>query len=278
MNQRKPTLSLEGVNAPLGVHIEGVSKRFGRVEALRDVSLTIEPGSFSVLIGPSGCGKTTLLRMIGALDTPTEGSLRYVDPQGRAVESSARALSYGFQEPRLLPWLSVYDNVALPRSLKGEPTSAQHHDILELRERVGLTEAKDKRPHELSGGMKMRAAIARALMTKPRLLLLDEPFGALDEITKNRLDDELLSLWQRLNMTVVLVTHSLSEAVYLGERVHILSAHPGELSATLNIELGERSPESRATEGFARYVAEAHRLLALAELKSSSVQETGGER
>lgn len=267
-----PAPSLTEVAGPLGVRASALTKRFDASEALRDVSLTIPPGSFSVLIGPSGCGKTTLLRLMGALDTPTEGAISYLNHAGDEVSIDKQALSYGFQEPRLLPWLSVYDNVSLPLSLRGEAPEQQRPQIEELLERVGLSDAHHKRPHELSGGMRMRAAIARALITSPRLLLLDEPFGALDEITKNRLDDELLSLWQRLEVTVVLVTHSLSEAVYLGQQVHILAAQPGRLSATLEVNLSERSPETRTTQEFAGYVAEAHRLLALAELGEPSLE------
>lgn len=258
---------------PIGVRIKGVSRRFGAVNALSEVSFEIPAGSFSVLIGPSGCGKTTLLRMIGALDSPSGGELQYVDRAGLEVPSELRALSYGFQEPRLLPWLSVYDNVALPLELRGESTSTQRPIIEDMLERVGLSDALLKRPHELSGGMKMRAAIARALITKPRLLLLDEPFGALDEITKGRLDDELLCLWQRLDVTVILVTHSLSEAVYLGQQVNILAARPGRLSAQLNVELEQRDPSTKTSEDFARYVAEAHRLLAIAELSLNEGEE-----
>lgn len=251
---------------PIGVNLKHVYRRFGDVEALKDVNLEIPAGSFSVLIGPSGCGKTTLLRMIGALDAPSSGEIVYVDQAGKIVPQSACALSYGFQEPRLLPWLSVYDNVALPLELRGESTAQQAPIITDMLERVGLSDALHKRPHELSGGMKMRAAIARALITQPRLLLLDEPFGALDEITKGRLDDELLSLWQRLEVTVVLVTHSLSEAVYLGQQVNILAARPGRLSSQLQVDLNQRNPGTKTSEDFARYVAEAHRLLAIAEL------------
>ena len=263
-----------GVEAgPIGVRLRGVGRRFGEVEALSEVSFEIPAGSFSVLIGSSGCGKTTLLRMIGALDVPSSGEISYVDREGREVPSEARALSYGFQEPRLLPWLTVYDNVALPLDLSGVPPGEQRPAIVDMLERVGLSDAHHKRPHELSGGMKMRAAIARALITQPRLLLLDEPFGALDEITKGRLDDELLSLWQRLEVTVVLVTHSLSEAVYLGQQVNILAARPGRLSSQLNVELSERDPSTKTSERFSSYVAEAHRLLAIAEL---SVLGEGG--
>ena len=253
---------------PIGVELRQVGRRFGELEALSEVSFEIPAGSFSVLIGPSGCGKTTLLRMIGALDVPSSGEICYLDREGRAVRPEARALSYGFQEPRLLPWLSVYDNVALPLELKGMAAERQRPLIEDMLARVGLSDAHLKRPHELSGGMRMRAAIARALVTRPRLLLLDEPFGALDEITKGRLDDELLSLWQRLDVTVILVTHSLSEAVYLGQQVNILAAKPGRLSAQLEVNLSERDPSTRTTEGFASYVAEAHRLLAIAELGS----------
>ncbi len=250
---------------PLGAHISGVSRRFGAVEALAGVDLAVPPGSFSVLIGPSGCGKTTLLRLLGGLDAPTAGEVRYHEPDGAAA-SAAGALSYGFQEPRLLPWLTVAENVALPRTLRGDPPEEVAAEVDDLLGRVGLRDAAARRPHELSGGMRMRAAIARALVTRPRLLLLDEPFGALDEITKARLDDELLDLWRRLGLTVVLVTHSLTEAVYLGERVHIFAPRPGRLSATLEVPLRARSAATRATREFAALVAEAHRLLAVAEL------------
>ena len=251
--------------SPLGAALRGVGRRFGEVEALAPIDLDIPPGSFSVLIGPSGCGKTTLLRLLGGLDTPTSGAVSYVGSSGE-VASAAGALSYGFQEPRLLPWLTVRENVALPRDLRGDDPAEIEGEVSDLLSRVGLAEAARRYPHQLSGGMRMRAAIARALVTRPRLLLLDEPFGALDEITKARLDDELLDLWRRLGLTVVLVTHSLAEAVYLGERVHILAPRPGRLSATLEVPLRDRAPATRASREFAALVAEAHRLLAVAEL------------
>ena len=258
--------NLEDTTGPIGVNLHSIGRTFGNVHALQGVDFDISPGSFSVLIGPSGCGKTTLLRMIGGLDSPSEGTLQYFDRSGTEVDADQRALSYGFQEPRLLPWRSVYDNVALPLVLNRVDEKKQCSMIEDMLERVGLLEARNRLPHELSGGMRMRAAIARALVTQPRLLLLDEPFGALDEITKSRLDDELLNLWQRLDVTVVLVTHSLSEAVYLGERIHILSANPGKLSSTLEVPLSGRTPNTRTSEAFAQYVGEAHRLLAIAEI------------
>ena len=249
----------------LGVQLRGVGRTFGQTDVLADINLNIDPGAFSILIGPSGCGKTTLLRMIGRLDQPTVGDVAYVRRSSETVTPDSSALSYGFQEPRLLPWRTVYQNVALPLQLRGMRDSEIRPIVEDSIERVGLIDAITLKPHELSGGMKMRAAIARSLVTHPKLLLLDEPFGALDEITKNRLDDELINLWKRLDVTIVLVTHSLSEAVYLGQRVHILSAHPGRLSSTLEVQLSERAPEVRMSAEFADYVAQAHQMLSIAE-------------
>jgi NitT/TauT family transport system ATP-binding protein len=249
----------------LGVHLSSLSKSFGTTTALESINLEITPGEFSILIGPSGCGKTTLLRILGRLDYPSSGTATYFDRHQNEIPADSISLSYGFQEPRLLPWRTVYNNVALPLQLKGMSETEIEPQVMDLIERVGLADARFKRPHELSGGMKMRAAIARSLVTQPQFLLLDEPFGALDEITKNRLDDELLKLWQKLDVTVVLVTHSLAEAVYLGQKVHILSSHPGRLSATLDVHLEDRHPQTRLSDEFAHYVAQAHRLLAHAE-------------
>lgn len=249
----------------LGVKLNSLSKSFGSASVLDQINLEIKPGEFNILIGPSGCGKTTLLRILGRLDSATSGTLSYFNRNQDQVPLDELTLSYGFQEPRLLPWRTVYQNVALPLQLKGVHEHEIQPQVLDLIERVGLLDAQEKRPHELSGGMRMRAAIARSLVTQPRFLLLDEPFGALDEITKNRLDDELLKLWQKLDVTVVLVTHSLAEAVYLGQKVHILSSHPGRLSSTLEVNLEHRNPQTRLSEEFADYVAQAHRLLAHAE-------------
>ena len=254
----------------LGVQLTGLSKSFGKTTVLDQIDLEITPGEFSILIGPSGCGKTTLLRILGRLDHPSQGKTQYFDRQGASISPDEISLSYGFQEPRLLPWRTVYNNVALPLQLKGVSEADIEPQVMDLIERVGLADARYKRPHELSGGMRMRAAIARSLVTQPQFLLLDEPFGALDEITKNRLDDELLKLWQKLDVTVVLVTHSLAEAVYLGQKVHILSSHPGRLSATLNVDLEHRQPQTRLSDEFADYVAQAHRLLAHAEQKEGA--------
>lgn len=261
----------------VGVRIRGVTKHFGALTVLKDVDLDISPGSFHVLIGPSGCGKTTLLRMIGGLDTPSEGRIRFhsshdvppptnrghLDEAGRSL--NAHELSYGFQEPRLLPWRTVEDNVSLPLELSGGLPEFIRPRVTALLETVGLSHAGSMYPNQLSGGMKMRAAIARALVTEPKILLLDEPFGALDEITKNRLDDELLELWRQLDMTVILVTHSLSEAVYLGEEIHVLAPNPGVVMKSLEVKFAERSPELRLTGEFTEQVAQAHHHLMRAE-------------
>lgn len=239
-----------------------------------DVSFTIAPGEFSVLVGPSGCGKTTALRMIGGLDVPSEGDVILQEPGGDSDLSSGTGrpglmpvmrtpgmVGYCFQEPRLLPWRTVLENVCLPFELDGTTHATSLERAREMLNTVGLQDASHKRPHELSGGMQMRVAIARALVTQPRLLLLDEPFGALDEITRARLDDELLALWRQVGVTVVMVTHSLAEAVYLGETVHVLSPSPGRLAQTMHIELGKRTAATRLTSEFSDYVARAHRAL-----------------
>ena len=249
----------------LGVHINHVYKDFDQHRVLDDIELNIQPGSFNILIGPSGCGKTTLLRILGGLETCSQGNIAYINRQNEIIEIQEGDLSYGFQEPRLLPWRNVFDNVALPLSLRGVHSSKIATQVNQILDIVGLSDSAHLLPDALSGGMKMRAAIARSLVTQPRFLLLDEPFGALDEITKNRLDDELLALWQKLDVTVVLVTHSLSEAVYLGQNIHVLAPNPGRVETSLTVSFAERTPELRLTAAFTEQVAEAHKWLRKAE-------------
>ena len=205
------------------IELTRVSRRFGAVAAVAPIDLSVAPGSFSALVGPSGCGKTTLLRLLGGLDGPSEGR----------IARSEGAVGVCFQEPRLLAWRSVVENVALPLEIAGVPHAerlARAHDALRL---VQLGDAATRRPHELSGGMKMRASIARALVARPSLLLLDEPFGALDEVTRHELDAELRALWERERFTAVLVTHSMPEAAYLAERVLVFSPRPARIVADL---------------------------------------------
>lgn len=207
------------------LRITEVSRRFGEVEAVAGVDLSIEGGSFVAFAGPSGCGKTTLLRLIGGLETPDAGSIE--------LRAAGGGTGICFQEPRLLPWRSVRDNVALPLEIAGVPRVERRARADEALRLVRLDDAGTRLPHQLSGGMRMRAAIARALVARPRLLLLDEPFGALDEVTRHELDAELRALWERERLTVILVTHSLPEAVYLAERVVVFSPRPARVVADL---------------------------------------------
>jgi NitT/TauT family transport system ATP-binding protein len=207
------------------LHIEAVGRRFGNVEALRDVSLTIGSGDFVALLGPSGCGKSTLLRLIAELDRPDTGRLSWeTDHHPLPGE-----IGFVFQDATLLPWATAAENVFLPLRLCGatrERAMPLVHDALH---RVGLDGFALARPRQLSGGMRMRVSIARALVTRPRLLLMDEPFAALDEFTRHRLQEDLLALWQELECTVVFVTHSIYEAAFLARRIALMTPRPGHI-------------------------------------------------
>ncbi|WP_027146495.1 ABC transporter ATP-binding protein [Mesorhizobium sp. WSM3626] len=219
--------------APTLLALRGVGKVFSNgVTALSDVDLTIREGDFLSLLGPSGCGKSTALRLIAGLSTPTSGVLDW-----RGGGSLDRAnIGFVFQEPTLLPWASVFDNVWLPLRLKGISRAKAAPAITEMLARVHLTGFEDAVPRELSGGMKMRVSIARAMVTKPRVLLMDEPFAALDEITRFKLNNDLLELWQDERFTVVFVTHSVFESVFLSNRVVVMAARPGRVFDELAIE------------------------------------------
>jgi NitT/TauT family transport system ATP-binding protein len=225
------------------------------VQALADLNFELTGGEFASLLGPSGCGKSTVLRIISGLTEPTSGKMEWLD--------SARGpqqLGYVFQEPTLMPWASIARNVALPLKLQGWPENADKR-VSEALARVGLTEFEDVYPRELSGGMKMRASIARALVTEPNLLLMDEPFAALDEITRFRLNNDLLALWHSLQKTVVFVTHSVFESVYLSQRVIVMTSRPGRVFTQLVIDApyprDERFRTSGAYAGYCRRVSEA---------------------
>ncbi len=193
------------------------------------------------VIGPNGSGKSTLLRIIGGLLAPTGGQVWLDD---RTVAGPDPRAAYVFQEPRLLPWRSTLDNVAYPLELAGWPAPRRREKAGALLRAVGLAELHDARPHQLSGGMRQRAAIARALLTEPGVLLLDEPFSALDALTRERLNVELLELWERHRPTIVLVTHSIPEAVFLADRVVVLSPRPGTIVAEVPVHL----PRPRALD------------------------------
>ena len=203
--------------------------------ALTPVSLTIEKGEFVTLLGPSGCGKSTLLKMIAGLLEPSDGRI-LLSRQPVQEANAEHPLSFVFQEATLMPWATVEANVRLPLDLAGVPKSESTPRVMEALQLVGLSKFAQQRPRELSGGMQMRVSIARGLVTQPQLLLMDEPFGALDEITRNRLDADLLKLWQQQGLTVVFVTHSITEAVFLSSRVVMMAARPGRVVEDLRID------------------------------------------
>ncbi|PTE09245.1 ABC transporter ATP-binding protein [Mesorhizobium helmanticense] len=213
-------------DGPMLLALRDVGKVFSNgVTALSDVNLTIREGDFLSLLGPSGCGKSTALRLIAGLSTPTSGVLDW-----RGSGSFDRSdIGFVFQEPTLLPWADVFDNVWLPLRLKGLSRAKAAPSVMEMLARVHLTGFENAVPRELSGGMKMRVSIARAMVTRPRVLLMDEPFGALDEITRFKLNNDLLELWQGERFTVVFVTHSVFESVFLSNRVVVMAARPGRV-------------------------------------------------
>jgi NitT/TauT family transport system ATP-binding protein len=230
------------------VGVRGVSKVFGNgVEALADVSLDVQAGEFLSVLGPSGCGKSTLLRLIAGLAEPTTGTIDWSDDSGRAD------LGFVFQEPTLMPWATALANVALPLKLRGMAKSEREARAAEALDNVGLKRFERVWPRELSGGMKMRVSLARALVVQPRLLLMDEPFAALDEITRHRLNDDLLELWQQSGVTIVFVTHSVFESVFLSQRIVVMSARPGRVSAELAVTTPY--PRSQAFRTSAEYAA-----------------------
>ena len=245
-------------DAPAVVEAAGVGKVFGTgpaaVNALESVDLTIQQGEFVSLIGPSGCGKSTLLRLIGDLTHPTSGTLTINGkPPGRA----RRDRDYGmvFQAPVLMDWRTIAKNIELPLEIMGYPAAERGRRAVELLRLVELEAFADRHPWELSGGMQQRVAIARALSFDPKLLLMDEPFGALDEMTRERMNTELMSIWRRTGTTIVFVTHSIPEAVFLSTRVVVMSARPGRISQLIDIDLPpDRSVDTRETERYFRLV------------------------
>jgi NitT/TauT family transport system ATP-binding protein len=237
-------------SSPL-VALRGVGKDFANgTRALAGLDLEVRPGEFVALLGPSGCGKSTALRIIAGLSDPTEGAVEW-SPSATPLRNANR-IGFVFQEPTLMPWTSVYDNVALPLALKGAPGQAKERIETAL-DRVGLGAFRAAYPRELSGGMKMRVSIARALVTEPQLLLMDEPFAALDEITRFKLNDDLLQMWQALRTTVVFVTHSVFESVYLSSRVVVMAARPGRVSTELAVDAPY--PRGRTFRTSAEYAA-----------------------
>jgi len=227
----------------LGVDIDGVGARFptpgGPLDALADLSLDVPAGSFTVVIGPNGCGKSTLLRLVAGLLEPSSGAVRVGGSPPRAGDGR---VGIAFQQPRLVPWRSVLDNVALALELAGVAADERAGRATEALERVGLARVAHLRPRELSGGMAQRAGLARALVTEPPVLLLDEPFSALDALTRETFDAELQRLWLDRPRTVILVTHSVAEAVALADRVVVLTPRPGRVARVVAVDLPRPRP------------------------------------
>jgi NitT/TauT family transport system ATP-binding protein len=224
----QPTTS----SAPL-VALRGIGKAFANgTQALAGLDLEVRESEFVALLGPSGCGKSTALRIIAGLSAPSAGIVAW--PAAKTTAPSGRRIGFVFQEPTLMPWANVFCNVLLP--LSGVPANEAYPQVVSVLDRVGLQDFSYAYPRELSGGMRMRASIARALVAKPQLLLMDEPFAALDEITRFKLNDDLLAMWQALRTTVVFVTHSVFESVYLASRVVVMAARPGRVFAELAID------------------------------------------
>ena len=238
---------------PPAVELRGVNKTFtvkrGSVDALQDVDLRIERGEFVSLIGPSGCGKSTLLRIIADLLAPTSGDVRV---NGKPARRARLDQDYGiaFQQAGLLDWRTVQANVELPLELHGVGRAQRRARAQELLELVGLADFGNHRPPQLSGGMQQRVAIARALAESPALLLMDEPFGALDEMTRERMQNELVRIAGETGAAVVFVTHSIPEAVFLSQRVVVMSPRPGRISEVVDVPLGPRTDDTREAPAF----------------------------
>jgi len=238
---------------PTVLTMNHVEKTFaGNVVALKDMHLQVNEGDFVSLLGPSGCGKSTALRLIAGLTRPTSGNIRWTGGQ------SADDLGIVFQEPTLMPWATVAQNVWLPFRLRGESYTAVKDEILEALRLVGLDKFQNAYPRELSGGMKMRVSIARAMVTKPRLILMDEPFAALDEITRFKLNNDLLELKEKIGCTVVFVTHSVFESVFLSDRIVVMAARPGRVIRELQIDVPyPRHEDFRTSTEYSAYTRQA---------------------
>jgi NitT/TauT family transport system ATP-binding protein len=254
--------------------LHGVGKTFPNgTAALANLNFNVRRGEFLSLLGPSGCGKSTVLRIIAGLTAPTQGSVEWPDPSTHAGKSNR--IGFVFQDPTLMPWASVFNNVSLPLALKGVAAASIAARVTAALDRVGLGKFADALPRELSGGMRMRVSIARALVTEPQLLLMDEPFAALDEITRFKLNNDLLQVWQATGTTIVFVTHSVFESVYLSNRILVMSARPGRISTELAIEAPYPRDNNFGTSAeYAAFCRRASAALAQAMISDTMTNDT----
>ena len=265
-----------------GIEISGLTKRFltpgGEVfTALRDVSFTVEPGQFCAVVGPTGCGKSTTLSMVSGLDTPSEGSVKV---GGRPVQGITDGVSFMFQSDALLPWKTVLGNVLLGpafRRVARKEALVLAHDWLR---RVGLAGFEDRYPHQLSGGMRKRVAMAAALINEPKILLMDEPFGALDVQTKAIMSTELLDLWEQIRPSVIFITHDLDEAVALADRVVVMTSSPGSIKASYDIDLPRPRGSVQEIKYDPRFVELQHQIWETLreEVERAYARTAGGKR
>ena len=249
------TAELPPATATPAVEVLSAEKTYPNgTQALLPVDLCIEEGEFVTLLGPSGCGKSTLLKMVAGLLEPTDGRLHLWRKPVAQLDESGKKMAFVFQSPTLMPWASVQTNVRLPLDLAGVPRAQADARVSEALALVGLSKFAKALPRALSGGMQMRVSIARGLVTQPDLLLMDEPFGALDEITRHKLDADLLDLWRKKKLTVIFVTHSIHEAVFLSSRVVMMAARPGRVVEEFHIDAPyPRTADFMVSPEFSRY-------------------------
>jgi NitT/TauT family transport system ATP-binding protein len=240
------------------IRIQGLTKRFGDVTALRDIDFGLQQGSFVSIVGPSGCGKSTLLRILAGLLDYDEGM---VSLDGQAIKGTRRDVGFVFQSSILLPWRTILQNVMLPAEVLGLDMKASRERAMQLLHMVRLDGFEDKLPRQLSGGMQQRASIARALLHDPKILLMDEPFGALDALTRERMNLELQRIWAESGKTVILITHSIPEAIFLGDTVLVMTPRPGTIERAIRVDLPRpRTMHAMAEPGFGRIADEIREL------------------
>ncbi|CAN5579731.1 taurine ABC transporter ATP-binding protein [soil metagenome] len=222
------------------------------VQALAEISINVTAGEFICIVGPSGCGKTSLLKIIAGFIQPTAGEVLM---DGRRITEPAADRGMVFQQPALYPWLNVADNVAFGLRMRGLQGRDRVHRVEAMLDLVGLSDFGRRAPYELSGGMQQRAAIARVLINEPRIMLMDEPFGALDALTREHMQEELLKIWRTTHTTIILITHSVEEAIYLGTRTLVMSPRPGRIVADISTPFSREAGESRAIKSRADFIA-----------------------